>query len=104
MIANTVELCRVFSNSLRFSLLELMSKEGEIAVNGLSERFDLSQPTISIALNELLRLGLISRRKEKRTVYYSLIHKEVYVELRQNLSKYKDLINLTLDASTRGGI
>jgi ArsR family transcriptional regulator len=46
--------------------------QGEMSVTEIVESFNISQPAISHHLNILHRIGLISRRKEGKQVFYAI--------------------------------
>jgi ArsR family transcriptional regulator len=73
-----VDFCRGLADETRQAILQMLT-EGEKCVSDLVERFSMSQPTISHHLNILKNLGLVSRRKEGKHVYYS-IHQENVIE------------------------
>jgi ArsR family transcriptional regulator len=66
-----VDFCKALADETRQAILQLLV-EGEKCVGDLVECFDMSQPTISHHLNILKSLGLVSRRKEGKHVYYSI--------------------------------
>ena len=66
-----VDFCKALADETRQAILQLLI-EGEKCVSDLVEQFDMSQPTISHHLNILKSLGLVSRRKEGKHVYYSI--------------------------------
>ena len=66
-----VDFCKALADETRQAILQLLV-EGEKCVGDLVEQFDMSQPTISHHLNILKSLGLVSRRKEGKHVYYSI--------------------------------
>ena len=66
-----VEFCKAMADETRQAILQLLVEE-ERNVGDLVAHFDMSQPTISHHLNILKNLGLVSRRKEGKHVYYSI--------------------------------
>ena len=68
---DTVEFAKALADETRQAILQLLVEE-ERCVNDLVEHFDMSQPTISHHLNVLKTLGLVSRRKEGKHVYYAI--------------------------------
>ena len=71
-----VDFCRALADETRQEILQLLM-EGEKCVNDLVEHFDTSQPTVSHHLTILKNLGLVSRRKEGKRVYYSVNQENV---------------------------
>jgi DNA-binding transcriptional ArsR family regulator len=66
-----VAFCKALADETRQAILQLLVEE-EQCVGDLVARFDMSQPTISHHLNILKNLGLVSRRKEGKHVYYAI--------------------------------
>ena len=66
-----VAFCKALADETRQAILQLLVEE-ERCVSDLVEQFDMSQPTISHHLNVLKSLGLVSRRKEGKNVYYAI--------------------------------
>ena len=66
-----VDFCKALADETRQAILQLLI-EGEQCVSDLVEHFDMSQPTISHHLSILKNLGLVSRRKEGKHVYYGI--------------------------------
>ena len=71
-----VAFCKALADETRQAILQLLVEE-ERCVSDLVEHFAMSQPTISHHLNILKSLGLVSRRKEGRNVYYAINHDNV---------------------------
>jgi DNA-binding transcriptional ArsR family regulator len=53
----------------RRAIFESLTR-GEVAVNDLTARFDISQPAVSQHLAALRNAGLVNNRREGRHVYY----------------------------------
>src|SRR3954464_6579891 len=53
----------------RRAIFERLTR-GEAAVNELTARFDISQPAVSQHLATLKQAGLVSARRDGRSVYY----------------------------------
>jgi len=71
-----VDFCKALADETRQAILQLLV-EGEQCVNDLVAHLDLSQPTISHHLTILKNLGLVSRRKAGKHVYYSVNQENV---------------------------
>ena len=56
--------------SRRAILESLARRTGEVAVRDLTARFEISQPAVSQHLAALAAAGLVSNRREGRSVYY----------------------------------
>ena len=70
------EFCRALADDTRQRILEMLM-EGEMCVGDIVNVFDMSQPTISHHLNVLKQLGLVSRRKQGKQVFYAINHGNV---------------------------
>ena len=66
-----VAFCKALADETRQDILQMLL-EGDKCVSDLVDAFATSQPTISHHLNVLKSLGLVSRRKEGKHVYYSI--------------------------------
>ena len=66
-----VAFCKALADETRQAILQLLVEE-ERCVSDLVAHFEMSQPTISHHLNILKNLGLVSRRKEGKHVYYAI--------------------------------
>jgi DNA-binding transcriptional ArsR family regulator len=55
----------------RRAIFESLTR-GEVGVNDLTARFDISQPAVSQHLAALKDAGLVNNRREGRHVYYSV--------------------------------
>lgn len=71
-----VAFCRAMADDTRQRILQILL-EGEKCVSDLVEVFATSQPTISHHLSILHAMGLITRRKEGKHVYYSINQENV---------------------------
>jgi ArsR family transcriptional regulator len=67
---NCVDFCKALADETRQAILQMLV-EGEQCVNDLVAHLGLSQPTVSHHLTILKNLGLVSRRKEGKHVYYA---------------------------------
>jgi DNA-binding transcriptional ArsR family regulator len=71
-----VAFCKALADETRQNILQMLLEEDK-CVSDLVEAFATSQPTISHHLSILKTLGLVSRRKEGKHVYYSINHENV---------------------------
>lgn len=55
------ELCKVFANSKRLMILDLL-KDGERSVSEISEETEIPQPTVSQHLRKMREQGVVSKR------------------------------------------
>ena len=63
---------RVLGNETRLDILELLREHGEMNVQQLVERLDLTQPQVSNHLACLRWCGFAKTRREGRTISYRL--------------------------------
>jgi ArsR family transcriptional regulator len=70
------EFCKAMSEETRQKILRMLM-DGEKNVSEIVKSFDMSQPTISHHLNILKQLGLVTRRKEGKQVYYAIDRERV---------------------------
>jgi len=70
------EIFKVIAHPDRIRLIEELS-QGEIDVNGLAERLDLSSSRVSQHLNQLRVHRLVEERREGRRHFYSLPQPEI---------------------------
>ena len=71
-----VTFCRALADETRQAILQALL-EGEKSVGDLVESFSTSQPTVSHHLTILKNLGLVTRRKDGKYVYYSINQENV---------------------------
>ena len=70
------EIFKVVAHPDRIRLIEELS-QGEIDVNGLAERLDLSGPRVSQHLNQLRVHRIVEERRDGRRHFYSLLQPEI---------------------------
>ncbi len=63
----------VVGDSTRLKICYLLCHYPEVSVGEMAEILDTSISVVSHSVKKLLELGLVTRRKEAQTVYYSLI-------------------------------
>ena len=66
------DLCRMLANPARLMILNLLS-EGEISVGEIATRLNLPMTAVSQHLRALKDKHLVETRKDKQTVYNSLV-------------------------------
>jgi DNA-binding transcriptional ArsR family regulator len=69
--AEFLDLQRALSDETRQRILALFTKEKELCVTDIANKFTLSRPTISHHLNMMKRVKLLNARKEGKEIYYS---------------------------------
>ena len=72
-----VRALRALADPTRFRMVQEIAAAGELSCSELTERFDVSQPTISHHLKLLLDAGLLVSRSEGRHHYTSVDKKLV---------------------------
>lgn len=68
---------KVLGEPLRLRLLQTMER-GELSVGKLAEQLGTTQPNVSKHLKILQEAGLVARRQEGNTVWYSIADPSVY--------------------------
>lgn len=68
---------RVLGEPLRLRILQML-EEGECSVTELAELLGTTQPNASKHLKLLNEVGLVARRQEKNTAFYSLADDTVF--------------------------
>lgn len=61
---------RAFIDESRQKILLLLLENGEMSVNAVAERMDITQPNVSRHLDMLKRAGVAVNRRQGREVYY----------------------------------
>ena len=78
------ELFKGFADPTRVHILYLLA-EGELCVNDIAQRVDLSQSAISHQLRYLKQMHLIKFRREGKNIWYSLADDHVRTILQMGL-------------------
>jgi len=76
-IAEATHVLSALSNPQRLHILCHLVKEGEMSVEELLNKMDLSQSALSQHLARLRLIGLVETRKEKQTVHYRVQRDDV---------------------------
>lgn len=76
----------VAGDATRLKICYLLCHYPEFSVGEMAEILDTSISVVSHSLKKLLELGLVTRRKEAQTVYYSLIENDFTETLRTFIS------------------
>jgi ArsR family transcriptional regulator len=97
-----VAFCKALADETRQDILQMLL-EGDKCVSDLVEAFATSQPTISHHLNVLRSLGLVSRRKEGKHVYYSINRGNVVECCGMLVAKFEGEPEETTQTSLSGG-
>ncbi|MGQ9719397.1 MAG: ArsR/SmtB family transcription factor [Nitrososphaerales archaeon] len=67
------ELCKTLSNPIRLEILNLL-RDGEKSVGELATLTSFRQATVSQHLAVLRQRGVVSTRKERANIYYSVVN------------------------------
>ncbi len=70
-IIDLAELFKIFGDSTRIKIINVLI-DGELCVNDISEKINVSQSAVSHQLRILKSSKLVKYRKEGQTTYYSL--------------------------------
>jgi len=74
-IEQAAEFYKAIGNKERLSLLWHLAR-GETSVGALEKEFNVRQPTMSQRLAVLREAGLVTTRREGKTIYYSVTSEE----------------------------
>ena len=75
------ELFRTFADATRIRILEVLSR-GEICVNDLADKIELTQPAVSHQLRILKQNRLVKSRRDGKQILYSLDDEHVHLILK----------------------
>ena len=87
MAIDCVEFCKALADETRQRILEMLMEE-EMRVSEIVEAFSMSQPSISHHLSILKQLGLVTRRKEGKHVFYAINRDNVVECCGQLIAKF----------------
>jgi ArsR family transcriptional regulator len=68
---------KVLSDPMRLRILQTL-EDGETSVSAIAEAVESTQPNVSKHLKILQDAGLVARRQEGNTVYYSIADESVF--------------------------
>jgi ArsR family transcriptional regulator len=68
---------KVLSDPVRLRILQTL-EDGEMSVSAITEAVESTQPNVSKHLKILQDAGLVARRQEGNTVYYSIADESVF--------------------------
>ncbi len=84
-----VKLFKVLADETRIKILYAISKH-EVCVSDIASIINLSQSAVSHQLSTLKDANLIRSRREKQTIYYTLVDDHVHLIFNQALSHIKE--------------
>ena len=67
-----IEVLSVLSESVRFTILSLISSKGELTAKDILSEFDFTQPTLSHHMSCLTEAGLVNVERRGRFAFYSV--------------------------------
>jgi len=70
------EMCKVFSNSTRLKILNLL-RDKELSVTGLIDKTKLSQANISQHLSIMKSKGIVTSDRKGKNIYYQLTNLKI---------------------------
>jgi DNA-binding transcriptional ArsR family regulator len=68
----SAEVFKALGDPIRWNIVQQMARVGELACSTLEDTLPISKPTISYHTKILAQAGLISVRKQGRSLYYTL--------------------------------
>lgn len=84
-LIDLAELFKVFGDSTRIKILSALSSGGELCVCDISTAVGMTSSAVSHQLKILKSAGLVSYRREGKTVFYALADDHVMTILDQGL-------------------
>lgn len=81
-----VEIFKALGDKTRLEIVEYLASKGEVACAEISQRFPLSQPTMSHHYSKLKQAGILHIREEGVKHFYS-INQSLLLKLGVDLSK-----------------
>jgi DNA-binding transcriptional ArsR family regulator len=73
VLERSAEIMRVLAHPARLRICELL-EDGELSVGELVELTGLAQNAVSQHLSVMRAQGVLGRRRDGKTVYYSVVH------------------------------
>lgn len=83
-----VEIFKALGDKTRLEIVEFLAEKGEVACPDVSERFQLSQPTMSHHYSKLKQAGILNIREEGVKHFYS-VDKALLKKVGIDISKLK---------------
>ncbi|MEM3364006.1 MAG: metalloregulator ArsR/SmtB family transcription factor [Candidatus Micrarchaeia archaeon] len=77
---DAIKLVKALADDTRFRIVELLLN-GKLCVCKIFPQVKKAQPTVSLQLKKLERLGVISSKRMGRRVFYEIRNKRVYAIL-----------------------
>ena len=67
-----VELLKAFAHPTRLAIIKLLSQEGPLSVSNLQTQLGIEQSLMSHYLLKMRDLGILSHKRQGKTVYYDI--------------------------------
>ena len=90
MKSRAVSIYRALGNSTRLEIVQYLLLKGESSCQTISERFSLSQPTLSHHFSKLTSAGIISMRRDGQMHFYE-VDKDALKDAGFDQKLFKDL-------------
>ena len=100
---NGAGLLRCISDETRFSILEMLQREGELCVGDLVERLGRDQPLVSHHLRALRECGIVRSRGEGKRVVYAVSSGRLSALIADVMDASKQIPNLCSDGGRGDG-
>ena len=85
----------VLTDPTRIRIIHALSMSAELCVCDIGFLVDMSQSAVSHQLRTLRASGMVTRRKEGRTMFYSLSDEHVRILLKNGLDHIQEIDDLT---------
>jgi ArsR family transcriptional regulator len=79
---NLIAAIEAAAEPIRLEILRIIAAHGELRAKDILPAFDITQPTLSHHMSVLEEVGLVSARREGRSVYYS-INKKTFISMNE---------------------
>lgn len=92
LLEKSYELIPIFKclgDEMRANILIMLSDQGELNVNQITDQVSLSRPAVSHHLNQLKNAGLITFRKEGTERYYRITFSETLDSLEAWINMFR---------------
>lgn len=90
MYQELIPVFKSLGDDVRAQILVLLSDEGEMNVNQITEKVDISRPAVSHHLLQLKAAGLVEVRKEGNERYYRIKFLAFLDQLQEWINLFRD--------------
>lgn len=98
---NGLTLLKCICEETRFSILELLQKNGEMSVSGLVSRLKKDQPLVSHHLRALRQCNIVSSKENGKSTMYFISSREVSRLIGDIVSAGEKMVSICDDPSCR---